>query len=385
MSGSVNSGYERLFDIPIGPQHPALKEPALITLKVEGEHVVGVGLDVSYNHRGIEKAAEYRTYVQNLYLIERICGICNVAHTLTFTQCVEGVQLKDAPERAKMLRVLVEELARIHSHLLWLGVAAHEIGFDTFFMYIWLDREVSLDLMEAFTGNRITSAYNIIGGVRRDLTPEITAKIRKGMDRLEERAKFYRKIVETEKTVISRTQSIGILPPEDAIRLSAVGPTLRASGIKIDARADDPYAAHASVPFNVITCDGCDSFSRILVRIDEIVESINIIRYCLEHLPSGPIINRLPRRVPAGEFISRVEAPRGELMHYLRSDGSDKPYRYKVKTPTISNLPSLVHMLSSKGRYVVNIADVPVILASIDPCFSCTARLEKNIGTYGKS
>lgn len=372
----MSSSYERIFNLPLGPQHPALKEPVLLNLKVEGEHVVDVALDVSYNHRGMEKAAEYRTYIQDLYLIERICGICNVAHTLSFCQCVEGLHGKEIPERAKYLRVVAEELERIQSHLLWLGVAAHEIGFDTFFMYIWLDREISLDLMEEFAGNRITTSYNSIGGVKRDMTPEVANKMRKGMDKLEERVKFYKKVVLSERTVMKRTMGVGILRRDAAIRLNAVGPTLRASGVDMDARADDPYAAHGLVPFKVVTDEGCDAFSRIIVRLDETLESINMIRYCIEKLPSGPLLQRLPRRVPAGDFLTRVEAPRGELVHFLRADGSDKPYRYKVKTPTFSNLAPLREMLRSKGKYVVNVADVPVILASIDPCFSCTSRTE---------
>jgi NADH-quinone oxidoreductase subunit D len=373
----MDSSYERLFDIPIGPQHPALKEPAMIKLTVEGENVVGVDIDVSYNHRGVEKAIEYRTYVQNLYLIERICGICNVAHTLTYCLNVEGAHGKEAPPRAVFLRIVVQELARIHSHLLWLGVAAHEIGFDTFFMYSWLDREISLDLTEAITGNRITTAYNVIGGVRRDISPDIIATVRKGMDRLEERLKYYRKVVQTERSILVRTQGVGMLSPSEAVSCSAVGPTVRASGVKADARADDPYSGYDLIPFNVVTCNDCDSYARILVRIDELTESINIIRYCMDHLPAGPLITRLPRRVPAADVITRIEAPRGELAHYLRSDGSDKPYSYKVRTPTFGNLPALATMLTKNGGKVVHLADVPVILASIDPCFSCCARVER--------
>jgi len=371
------SSYERLFELPSGPQHPALKEPVLLNLKVDGEDVVDVGVDMSYNHRGMEKAAEYRTYVQNLYLIERVCGICNIAHTLSFGTAIEGLHGKPAPERAKVLRVLAEELERIQSHLLWLGVAAHEIGFDTLFMYVWLDREISLDLMEEFAGNRITSSYISIGGVKRDMTPEIAGKMLKGMDKLEGRMAYYRKVISEERTVLKRTLGVGLLSAADVASLSAVGPLARASGVAVDVRADDPYAAHELVPIKVVTGGGCDVFTRIMVRIDEVVESINAIRFCLGHLPSGPILQRLPRRVPAGDFLSRVEAPRGELVHFVRSDGSDKPYRYKIKTPTFSNIPSLAKMLKSTGRYVVNIADVPVILASIDPCFSCTARFER--------
>jgi NADH-quinone oxidoreductase subunit D len=153
--------------------------------------------------------------------------------------------------------------------------------------------------------------------------------------------------------------------------------------VKVDVRADDPYSGYDTIPFNVVTNDGCDSYARILVRIDEMLESVNIIRYCADHLPTGPLITRFTRRVPAAEMFVRVEAPRGELSHYLRSDGSDKPYRYKVRTPTFANLPALVKMLISDNGKVVNIADVPVILASIDPCFACCARVEKTVNVRG--
>ncbi len=378
------SSYELFFDVPIGPQHPALKEPIFLKLVVEGEQVVKADVDVSYTHRGIEKALEYGNYIQNIYLIERICGICNVAHTLCNVVTVEQLYDKEIPPRAQYIRVIVEELARIHSHLLWLGVAAHEIGFDTWFMYIWRDREVVMDLIEAITGNRVTTAINTIGGVRRDIKPELYDRIRKGMDFLEERTKFYKKVAMEDPTVNARCAGVGILTPKEAVELCAVGPTLRGSGVKHDVRADDPYAAHAEVPFEVVTYDTNDVLARILVRIDEVLESINMVRYCLDHMPEGPYRIKLPLAPPKGEAIGRVEAPRGELIHYVKSNGTEKPERYKVRTPTFSNIPALCAMLTSKGDYIVNIADVPIVFASIDPCLSCTARVEVVDAEKGK-
>jgi NADH-quinone oxidoreductase subunit D len=370
------SSYELFFDIPVGPQHPALKEPAFFKFKVEGEKVTGVDVDVSYNHRGIEKALEQRNYIQNIYLIERICGICNVAHTLCYAQAVEQLYGKEIPTRANYIRLLIEELARIHSHMLWLGVAAHEIGFDTLFMYVWRDREVVMDLIEMLTGNRVTTAINTIGGVRRDISDEAKDKVRKGMNILEERLKYYRKVALNDPTVNARCSGVGILKPRDAIKLCAVGPTLRASGIKNDVRKDDSYALHDEVPFNVITYDTMDVLARVLVRVDETLESVNMVKYCLDHMPSGDVRIKLPLSPPVGEAVSRVEAPRGELIHYVRSNGTKNPERYKVRTPTFGNIPSVCGMLTSKGDYEVNIADIPIVLASIDPCFSCTARME---------
>jgi NADH-quinone oxidoreductase subunit D len=342
--------------IPFGPQHPALKEPEYFMFEVEGEYVVDVKPRIGYAHRGIEKAAENRTFIQDLYLIEHACGICSDAHTTCFTQVIEEILGVGIPARAKFIRTIIAELERIHSHSLWVGLAAHEIGFDTLFMYVWRDREIVMDLLELVSGNRVHYAINTLGGVRRDIAPEKSEKIKKGLDVLQERMKYYKEIGETEQTVLKRTAKIGILRPEDALALCAVGPTLRASGIKHDVRA--------------VTYDECDVLSRLLVRCDEMRESINIIRYALDHLPRGEIRVKVPRRVPEGEAVGRVEAPRGELIHYARTNGTTKPERYMLRCPTLGNIPSVCKMLV--GGYI---ADIPIVLAGIDPCFACMDRM----------
>jgi len=358
------------FEIPIGPQHPALKEPESFTFVVDGENVVDVKPRIGYNHRGIEKALEARTYLQNLYLIERVCGICSHAHVFCYSQNVEEAAGIEAPPRAKYIRTIVAELERIHSHLLWVGIAAHEIGFDTLFMYAWRDREVVMDLLELISGNRVNYAMNTIGGVRRDIQSDVAEEVRKGLQKLEERAKYYTGICTSERTILRRAVGVGILKPADALTLSAVGPTLRASGIGRDIRRDDPYGAYDEIPFNVITHDGCDVASRVIVRLGETLEAIGIVRYALEHLPEGEIKVRAPRTVASNESVSRVEAPRGELIHYIRSNDTDKPERYKIRSPTLGNILSVCKMLV--GGYV---ADIPIVLAAIDPCFSCTDRM----------
>jgi len=360
------------FIIPVGPQHPALKEPENFMLTVDGEYVVDVRARIGYNHRGIEKAMEDRTYIQNLYIVERVCGICSDSHMTCYVQCVEEAMDLEIPERAEYIRVIVAELERIHSHLLWLGVAAHEIGFDTLFFYIWRDREVVMDLLELISGNRVNYAMPTIGGVRRDITPEMEKELRKGLKILYERTEYYKQICLNEKTILQRAVGVGILTPRQAVELCAVGPTLRASGIKSDVRADDPYIAYDRIPFEVITYDWCDVAARIMVRIDEVLEAINMIEYCLDHMPRGPIRVKVPvmMRVPEAEVVSRVEAPRGELIHYLVSKGGIKPYRYKIRSPTLGNIAPVCEML--KGGYI---ADVPIVLAGIDPCFSCTDRI----------
>jgi len=360
------------FIIPVGPQHPALKEPENFMLTVDGEYVVDVRARIGYNHRGIEKAMEDRTYIQNLYIVERVCGICSDSHMTCYVQCVEEAMDLEIPERAEYIRVIVAELERIHSHLLWLGVAAHEIGFDTLFFYIWRDREVVMDLLELISGNRVNYAMPTIGGVRRDITPEMEKELRKGLKILYERTEYYKQVCLNEKTILQRAVGVGILTPRQAVELCAVGPTLRASGIKSDVRADDPYIAYDRIPFEVITYDWCDVAARIMVRIDEVLEAIKMIEYCLDHMPRGPIRVKVPvmMKVPEGEVVSRVEAPRGELIHYLVSKGGIKPYRYKIRSPTLGNIPAVCEML--KGGYI---ADVPIVLAAIDPCFSCTDRI----------
>jgi membrane-bound hydrogenase subunit alpha len=362
--------YGSIIKVPFGPQHPALKEPVNFIFEVDGETVVDVKPRIGYNHRGIEKAFEFRTYIQNIYLAERICGICSDAHTTCYTQAIEELLDVEAPPRAKHIRVIIAELERIHSHALWVGIAAHEIGFDTLFMYVWRDRETVLDMFEMISGNRIHYAMNTIGGVRRDIPVAMVPKIEKGLGFLEERLKYYLDVVQTEQTILKRTTGVGVLKPKDAVNLCAVGPTLRASGIKNDVREDDPYAAYDEVPFDVITHDGCDVLSRILVRCEEMLESIKIIRYALDGMPAGILRVQVPMKVSEGEVVSRVEAPRGELIHYAKSNGTTKPERYKVRSPTLGNIPALCEMLL--GGYV---ADIPIVLAGIDPCFACMDRM----------
>ncbi|MCS7132970.1 MAG: nickel-dependent hydrogenase large subunit [Aigarchaeota archaeon] len=365
------------FEIPIGPQHPIHVEPLMLKLKVEGELIVDVDIDVSYIHRGIEKALELRSYPQGLFLAERICGICNCAHSLCYCLNIEQLLGKEAPPRAKYLRVIVEELSRVHSHLLWLGHYFHTLGFETLFMYFWRDRERVMDMLELMTGNRVTTSYNVIGGVRRDITPEIDSKLRRMIEHLRERMKYYEAAIRSEPSLLGRLQGVGLLKPEDAIRLGTVGPHLRASGVKHDVRLDDPYSGHEEIPFNVITYDTCDCYGRVMVRIGEVFESLDMIAYALDHLPSGEYRLKMPPffKAPVGESLSRVEAPRGELIHYSISDGGTNPFRYRVRTPTLANLASVAAMLKSRGDYEVYIADVPAILGGIDPCICCTARV----------
>jgi NADH-quinone oxidoreductase subunit D len=264
----------------------------------------------------------------------------------------------------------VGELERIHSHMLWLGVAAHEGGFDTLFMYSWRDRETVMDLLESLTGNRVNYSANVLGGVKCDVTPEIESAIRKGIDFLEDRTRHYLTVVTTDETFLARTRNVGTMTPEQAEAIGAIGPTARASGYPRDVRVDAPYAGYSDFPVKLVLAEGGDLLARTVVRVNELFESYRIIREVLDRLPAGDLTVRVPRRIPEGETISRVEAPRGELFYYLRSGGGDKPERVKVRTPSMCNWATIMSV--AVGH---KLADMPMLLAGIDPCFSCSDRM----------
>lgn len=355
--------------IPIGPQHPALKEPESFIITLDGEKIVGADMRLGYNHRGIEKACESRSYVQSLYLIERVCGICSHTHSTCFIQAVEEIAGVEVPPRALAIRTIFAELERIHSHLLWLGVAAHEVGFDTLLMYSWRDRELVMDLLAALSGNRVNYGMNMPGGVRRDLSKEQLVDIVKAVDALEERTKYYIQVASEETTLIDRLSKVGALSHEDAVSLGAVGPTARASNVDRDMRRDDPYAWYANLDFEVVTDTHSDVYGRTLVRLGELMETYKMLKQLAANLPDGPLSVRVPRKIPAGEAVSRYEAPRGEDVHYVRANGTEKPERVKVRAPTLANLQAVAKMLEDN-----NLADAPIVIAAIDPCFSCTDR-----------
>lgn len=358
------------FIVPIGPQHPALKEPGHFEFMVDGEVVTGARVRLGYVHRGIEKGAEARNWVQNLYLVERVCGICSHVHALSLALGVEKLAKVTVPPRAQAIRTLVSELERIHSHLLWLGIAAHEGGFDTLFMYSWRDRETVMDLLESISGNRVHYSTNLIGGVKFDINQQQADDIRRGVDFLEERSHFYLKVVTTDETFLARTRGVGTMTNDQARSLDAVGPTARASGVEMDIRADAPYAAYADFPIHVITDTRGDLEARFVVRIKELFETFRLIREILAKLPPGELTTRVPRKIPAGETISRVEAPRGELFYFIKSSGGDKPERLKIRTPSLCNWASVMQLAIGH-----KLADMPMMLVGIDPCFSCNDRM----------
>ena len=357
------------FIIPIGPQHPALKEPGNFQFTVDGEIVTEAFVRLGYAHRGIEKAAEARTWVQDLYLLERVCGICSHIHALAYCLAVEQLAHVEAPPRAQAIRVLVAELERIHSHLLWIGVSGHEAGFDTLFMYSWRDREKVMDILEGLTGNRVNYSANLLGGVKCEVDDAQADAIRTGIDFLEERTRHYLDVVSNDTMFLQRTRGIGVMTRAQAEIMGAIGPTARASNVARDIRFEAPYAAYKDYPVEVVLDERGDLEARFEVRLKELFESFRLIRKILDTLPAGELSVRMPRRIPAGEVVMRVEAPRGELYYFIKSGGGDKPERLKVRTPTICNMTTVVRL--AVGH---QLADVPMILAGIDPCFSCNDR-----------
>jgi membrane-bound hydrogenase subunit alpha len=356
--------------IPVGPQHPFLKEAAQFDFEIKGEEIVRARYQLGYNHRGIEKACEDRNYYQCLFLLERICGICSHSHTTAFSMAVEQLLGLDLPKRGAYLRALVCELERLHSHLLWIGVAAHEVGFDSLFMLVWRDREIVMELLEEITGNRVNYAINTIGGVRRDITDDQRKKVLQMVKDLTKRMEYYARIGTNEPTFVARIKGVGMLPPDKARSMCAVGPFARASGIDMDMRRDDPYGAYPDLQFKVITSNECDIFGRVVVRVYELLESCKLIEQILDLLPEGDIaVKKVPRKVPEGAALARYEAPRGEDCHYVRGNGTDKPDRVKVRAPTMANLEAAVESVIG-----CPVADIPIAIASIDPCFSCTDR-----------
>ena len=365
------------FIIPIGPQHPALKEPGHFEFTVEGETVTAATVRLGYAHRGIEKGTENRNWTQNLYLLERICGICSHIHATAYATGVEQLAEVEVPLRAQAIRELICELERIHSHLLWLGVAAHDAGFDTLFMYTWRDRETVMDILETLSGNRVHYSANVLGGVKFDLTDQAANAVLKGIEFLEERTHHYRSVVNEDSFFLQRTRGVGRMTHEEALALGVVGPTARASGVKRDVRIDSPYIAYSEFPVKLTTLTEGDLEARFLVRLDELQECYRVIREIINNLPGGELTaKRMPRKLKVGEVISRVEAPRGELFYYIRSTGGESPDRIKVRTPTLCNMGSV--LTQSVGH---NLADVPMILVGIDPCFSCNDRAVTIRGT----
>ena len=356
------------YRIPIGPYHIALEEPYKIELECEGETVIGSSIKVGFNFRGIEWLAQRKNITQCIALLERVCGICSNVHSMSLCMTLERIGDIEVPARGQHIRTVMAELERLHSHLLWAGVAAELIGFETLFMHIFRLRETVMDTLESISGNRVNYSMNRIGGVNRDIQDRAKVlEVVRDIRALTEGSLI--PLLTTDKTVIARCQGVGVLTREDAIAYGALGPVARASGLDTDVRRDQPYLAYGQVEFSVPVQTAGDVLARVVVRALEIVESCKIVEQVLDRMPEGPIHAGDIYSVPAGDAVVRVEAPRGEVFYYVASDGTDTPVRVKVRTPSFANIPSVQAMV--KGN---TLADVPLIQAAVDPCYSCTDR-----------
>lgn len=355
--------------IPFGPQHPVFPEPIQLKLELEDEKVLSAIPQIGYIARGIEKGAELNEFRNNIFLCERICGICSFTHALCYCQGVEDLMgIEEIPPRAKYLRTFWSELSRMHSHLLWLGLLCDSFGFESLFMQIWRAREVIMDISEKTAGHRVIQSTCTMGGVRRDLSPEIVSEVRKMLADFRSQMDAIMPVILNDPTVKTRTVGKGPLSYNDAILLGAVGPTLRGSGVAEDMRMLG-YAAYKEIGFEPVVEDAGDSYARALVRAREIYQSMDIILKTLDDLPSGDIQIKVRGNPPQGEVISRAEQPRGEVFYFIKGNGTKNLERLKVRTPTFANIPPLLAMLPG-----CEMADVPVITLSIDPCIACTER-----------
>ena len=353
--------------IPFGPQHPVLPEPIHIDLVLEDEKVVEAIPSVGFVHRGLEMLAEKRDFNDYQYVVERTCGICSFGHGLAYCEALEKIFDAEVPQRAKYLRTFWFEMSRIHSHLLWLGLLADAFGFDALFMQAWRMREKVLDMFEASTGGRVIFSVNKIGGVLKDMYSSMINGFIGIFDSMEKDLRKMTNVFLKDCTVQKRLKGVGILTKEDAYRLSAAGAMARASGLEYDMRKTG-YEAYGDIDFDIITSNDCDGYARCEVRIGELFQSISILRQIAQKIPEGAICN-LQKGNPNGEAFVRIEQPRGEAIYYAKANGTKFLDRFRLRTPTFTNIQSLIHILPGS-----DFADVPMQILTIDPCISCTER-----------
>ena len=357
------------YTFPLGPYHPALEEPFKVNVRCQGEIIESATIEVGFSFRGIEALAQSRNWIEVVTLIERVCGICSNVHTSTFCMAAEAIAGIAIPPRAAWIRTIMAELERLHSHLLWAGIGAEDIGFHSLFMEVFTLRERVMDTLEAISGNRVNYGMNCIGGVLRDI-PEPEAHL-PVLDALEAAlAQVVVPVFTRDATVLARTRGVGVLTREQALEWAVVGPVARASGLDIDVRKDQPYLAYPELGFEAVTQQQGDVQARVVVRALEMLESIRLLRRALRSLPEGPLraTHGMPE-IPAGEATARTEAPRGEVFYYVASAGGAGPARVKIRTPSFVNIPAIEPMLAGQP-----LASLSIIQASVDPCISCTDR-----------
>jgi len=348
--------------INMGPQHPMTHGLWNLRVKVDGETIIDAEPEIGYLHRGIEKLSEARDFNKIIILMDRLCYVSSL--TWAHVYCLSAEELMDLeiPERAKYLRVIALELQRIASHLMWLAAFGPDLGLLTALLYALRERELFLDLLQAMTGARMNQNYPRIGGVRNDIPADFEKQCLKVIDYFEKKLKDYERLFDESSVFLMRTQGVGYLKKEDAINMGVTGPNLRGSNCPIDIRRQDPYEVYEEMDFEVQWQKEGDCYARYKVRMGEMKESCKIIRQALKKLPKGPIRVKAPKR-PEGEAFRRTEDSRGEALIYLIADGSDRPYRLKIRSPIFVSLSAAPLML--RGNKV---ADIVSIMGSIDIC-----------------
>lgn len=353
--------------IPFGPQHPVLPEPIHLDLVLEDETVVEAIPQIGYIHRGLEKLVEKKDFQQYTYVAERICGICSFMHGMGYCMSIEGIMDIKIPDRAEFLRTIWAEIARMQSHLLWLGLLADAFGFESLFMHSWRLREQVLDILEETTGGRVIFSVCDVGGVRKDISNETLKKVEETLNGIERELTELTTVFFKDSSVKYRTKGVGVLSKQQAFELGAVGPMAKASGLNYDMRTQG-YAAYKYLKFEPIVDDGGDSYARTTVRIKEVFQSIDLIRQAIGLIPEGEIKTKVVGN-PNGEQFIRIEQPRGEVIYYAKANGTKFLDRVRVRTPTFANVPALLETLKGCA-----LADVPILILTIDPCISCTER-----------
>ncbi len=382
-------GADTTMILNMGPQHPSTHGVLRLVVEIDGETIVRIMPDIGYLHTGIEKTTEAKFYQQVVPLTDRIDYLCPMTNNLTYCLAVEKLLGLEIPKRAQWIRVMLNELTRINSHLVWLGTHAMDIGALTVFLYCFREREDLLRLFEMVSGQRMMTSYFRIGGVSLDLPLGFLDRVKDFADRFPANVDEYENLLTNNPIWINRLKGVAYISPEDAIALGTTGPTLRACGIDYDLRRDAPYSGYENFKFKVPTSTVGDVYARYLVRVQELRESIGIVQQCLQGMPeAGPIKADAPKvvlpdrekmktqmesliyhfkivtegfTVPAGEVYQAVESPRGEMGYYIVSDGTAKPYRVHMRSPSFANLQALPAMC--EGRLI---ADVVAAIGSID-------------------
>jgi NADH-quinone oxidoreductase subunit D len=388
-------GEDRTMILNMGPQHPSTHGVLRLVLEIDGETVIRVLPDIGFLHTGIEKTCEAKFYQQVVPLTDRIDYLCPMSNNLCYVLAVEKLLGLEIPPKAQWVRVMLNELTRINSHLVWLGTHALDMGAMSVFLYCFREREDVLRLFEAVSGQRMMTSYFRVGGLALEPPIGFFDRVKKFADRFPSNVDEYENLLTNNPIWKGRTKGVAKLTAEDAIALGATGPTLRASGVDFDLRRDMPYSGYENFQFKVPVSQDCDVYARYLCRVQELRESIGIVAQAFSGMPEGPVKADAPKvvlpdreqmktqmealiyhfkivtegfAVPAGEVYQSIESPRGEMAYYIVSDGTAKPYRVHMRTPSFYNLQVLPNMIVGRllADVVAAIGSIDIVLGEID-------------------